>query len=203
MSYTRKTADIFISKEFESILKKIQDNSEVAKLLLKSRHNIDSLCDGFVNYISVAQTDNMKVSYLTPDRINKLQESGEDVWRTSKRFSTKPGAFVRKIFKDISDSDVEKFSTLYRNAQSTPDFRFEVVDGNEILKYYLHDSYAGQTASLGASCMKHRSCQSFLSIYTNNPDTIKLLVMLDQRGLLLGRALLWNILHHLLYRFCP
>ena len=195
MSYIRKTADIFISKEFETILKKIQDNSEIAKMLLRTRQNVESLCDGFVNFISVAQTDNMKISYLTQDRITKLQESGEfdDVWRSSKRFSAKPGAFVRKIFKGISDSDVEKFSTLYRNAQSTPDFTFKVVDGKEILKYYLYESYADQTASLGASCMKHRNCQSFLNIYTENPETIKLLIMLDQKGFLLGRALLWNI----------
>jgi len=195
MSYTRKTADIYISNEFEKILKKIQDNSEVAKLLLKSRHNLDSLAEDFVNFISVAQTDNTKISYLTTDRITKLIENNQmdTVWQTSKRFSVKPGAFVRKIFKDIPETEIEKFSSLYKNAQSTIDFRFEVVDKSDILKYYYHESYADQTASLGASCMKHRSCQNFLSIYVDNPDKIKLLVMLDSQNQLLGRALLWDI----------
>lgn len=193
MSYIRKTADIFISEEFEKVLRKIQDNSEVARLLLKSRHNLDTLSDGFVNYISVAH-DPTKISYMTPDRITKIQETGDfdNIWKTSKRFSAKPGAFVKKLFKDVSNTEIEKFSTLYRTVQSNPAFRFKVVDGQDILRYYLYDSYAEQTASLGASCMKHRNCQSFLNIYAENPDKIKLLIMLDQADKLLGRALLWN-----------
>jgi hypothetical protein len=40
--------------------------------------------------------------------------------------------------------------------------------------------------------MKHGSCQDWLNIYSDNVDSVEMLIMLDVNDKLLGRALLWN-----------
>lgn len=187
MPYLRKTADIHISDELTSVLMLMKDNSEVAKLLLKFRHGIEDLVDNYVNYIAISKGDKTKISYLSQDRFDKV----DDYWNSSQRYSVKAGTFIKKLFKNISDKEVEKFASMYKSIQLSPEFKFKVVEGNDILKYYLYDTYSENSSSLGASCMKHNNCQEFLFLYRDNPEIIKMLVMLDREGRLLGRTLLW------------
>lgn len=190
MAYERKTHDIIISNELRDLLSEFESDSLVAKLLLKKRHDKESLVEDPINFISIAN-DRTKISYLTADRIEKLEP--EQYWSSSRRFAARPGAFIGKIFKDIPSKEVEKFSNLYRAHSNKTKFNFEIVEGKKILKYYNIDSYAEERGTLGASCMKYGSCQSFFGIYTENPDVVKLLVMLNSDGMLIGRALLWNL----------
>lgn len=190
MPYIRKTSDIFISDEMSDILNQMKDQSEVARLLLKQRHSVEELVEDHVNYISISKSDRTKISYLTQDRMDKVDG---DVWHSSKRFNVKPGAFIRKVFVNTPEKEVEKFATLFKNIQNAPDFTFKVVEGIDILQYYHYESYVDQSSSLGASCMKHEGCQEFLGMYVDNPETIKMLVMLDKYGKLIGRSLLWHM----------
>jgi 23S rRNA maturation mini-RNase III len=61
-----------------------------------------------------------------------------------------------------------------------------------MLTYYHINSYAQERGTLGASCMKYDNCQDYLGIYTNNTNKVKMLVMLNEDGGLMGRALLWD-----------
>lgn len=192
MSYVRKTSDIITSNEFDYVLEQMKHNSQVANLLLKQRHSLDNLVDGHINYISISSSDNTKISYLTPERIDLLLSNGDDLWTSNKRFHVKPGAFVSKIFKNISPKEVEIFSTLFKNIQSDINMKFLVVSGSQIYNYYHYSSYLETNGSLGASCMKYDQCQSYLELYTTNPNLVKLLVLLDDNNKLIGRALLWE-----------
>jgi hypothetical protein len=189
MAYERKTVDIVISDELRDILAEFESDSLVAKLLLKKRHEKDLLVENPINYISVAH-DKTKISYLTHDRIEKLEPT--QYWSSSRRFAARPGTFISKIFKDISGKEVEKFSNLYRSHSNKPEFTFKIVEGGEILKYYHVTSYAEERGTLGASCMKYDSCQNYLGLYTDNSDVVKMLVMLNSDNRLIGRALLWS-----------
>lgn len=189
MAYERKTVDIIISDELRKILTEFESNSLVARLLLKKRHEKELLVENPINYISVAH-DKTKISYLTHDRIEKLEPN--QYWSSSRRFAARPGAFIGKIFKDISGKEVEKFSNLYRSYANKPEFTFKVVDGDDILTYYHISSYAQERGTLGASCMKYDSCQNYLGLYTDNSDIVKMLVMLNKDNRLIGRALLWS-----------
>jgi hypothetical protein len=198
MAYIRKTSDILTSHEIDFVLEQIKDNSEVARLLLKLRHNNELLVDNPINYISISSSDKTKISYLTQERAQLIIENSpygegaDELWNSSKRFHVKPGAFVQKIFKNISPKEVEVFATLFRNIQSKIDFTFKVVNGSSIRKYYHYESYYSESGSLGNSCMKYDSCQDFLGLYTKNKDVCSLLVAVDNRDRLVGRALLWN-----------
>jgi hypothetical protein len=122
------------------------------------------------------------------------------------RGSVKVGRFVNKIldlyFKDSGESNdikpaaVEKFSNafsasvLYSRDSSKS---FEIVDGEAIKHWYLVDNYSAIESQLGSSCMRHKSCQGFFSIYIDNPDVCKLLILKDVSGEKInGRALLWT-----------
>jgi len=190
MPYVRKTADILVSEDLKDVLYQIRDNSEIARLLLRERHNLETLIDNHVNYISFAKNDKSKLSYLSPDRFDSVDGN---YWGSSKRFVVKPGGLIKKLFKDMSEKEVDKFTTLLRNIQNAPKYTFKVVKGEEIRNWYLYEKYADQSDSLGNSCMKHSGCQRYLDIYVQNPDIINMLIMLDREGMLMGRALLWNL----------
>lgn len=194
MAYERKTFDLIISDELRELLSEIENDSLVAKLLLKKRHDKESLVEDPINFVSIAH-DRTKISYLTQDRISKIEDPSL-YWSSSRRFAVKPGGFISKLFKDIPAKEVEKFSNLYRALSNKPKFTIKVVEGGEILKYYHYKSYAGERGTLGASCMKHDGCQDYLGVYTENTNRVKMLVMLNSDEMLLGRALLWNLGEH-------
>ncbi len=190
MPYERKTIDIFISDELKNILQEIESESLVAHLLLKKRHNKEDIVEDNVNYISVSASDKRRISYMSHDRIDSIDES--EFWVSSRRYNVKPGSFISKVFKNIPAKEVEKFSNLFRAEVVKPNFRFEVITGERIKELYKYDSYASDRGSLGISCMKHEHCQKFFNIYSDNTDNISLLAMFDNDNLLIGRALLWN-----------
>lgn len=191
MFHERKTIDIFVSDEMKSVLNQIEHDSLVAQLLLKKSHLREELVDDPVNYISTSESDISKISYLTSDRIEKINP--DEYWTTSRRFISKPGTFVTKIFKDISAKEVEKFSNLYKSFNKKQSFNLTVVSGRDIKRFYHWESYQSDRGTLGASCMKHDSSQRLLNVYSDNPEQIKMLVMTNSDGLLMGRALLWTI----------
>jgi hypothetical protein len=191
MSYERKTYDLFISEELKEILTTIESESLVAQLLLRKRHDKESLVESPVNFISVSSSDRTKLAYLSADRIESIDPSL--YWSSSRRFAVKPGSFVTKLFKDIPSKEVEKFSNLYRAQSNKAEFKLSIVDGSKMLTYYHINSYAQERGTLGASCMKYDNCQDYLGIYTHNSDKVKMLVMLNDEGGLIGRALLWNL----------
>ena len=189
MTYIRKTSDLFISDELREVLESIKASSEVARLLLKSRHNNEDLAEGFVNYISTSKKDPKMISYLAPERKEMV---GDEIWTSPKRFIAKPGSFVKKVFKNVSDKEIENFSNLYRNCQNKDVLNFEVVSGESIRKWYYEDNYQSQSSSLGSSCMRYDSCQRYMDFYCENSNAVQMLILVDGQRRLIGRALLLN-----------
>lgn len=190
MSYKIKKHGILLSDKFKSVLSEFESDSIVASLLLKKEHDEDDLVENPISFISISIDDVTKISYMTQDRMSIVNP--EEYWTSSRRFQTKPGVFISKIFKNISAKEVEKFSNLYKSHVSKPKFTFKIVCGESIREYYHYLSYVNDRGSLGVSCMKHDSCQDYLNIYVDNRDTAKMLVMLNDSGGLMGRALLWD-----------
>lgn len=176
---------IILSPELVEILFSMESQSEIARMLIHQDFDKSILVENHPNFIGVSKDDRIKISYLPFDRINTT----EDKWNGSRRIMAKPGVFLRKIFKEVSDKEVETFATLYKNLQTRPDFEFKIVEGSDIRKWYYYENYYSQESSLGNSCMKHRNCQSYFDIYVTNPN-VKMLIMLKD-NLLLGRAILW------------
>jgi hypothetical protein len=190
MAYERKTVDINVSEDLREILKEIEGESIVATLLLKRRHSREDLVESYVDFISISSQDRGKISYLTNDRMTSVDPN--EYWTSTRRYHTKPGSFISKLFVGVSSKEIEKFSGLFRSQSQKTKFVFKVVSGNEIKKFYSENSYAEMRASLGASCMKHDHCQNYFQLYTKNENKVSMLVMLNPDGNLLGRSILWN-----------
>ena len=194
MPYQRKTYDLFIHSDLREVLEKIKNQSLVARLLIKQRHTKEDLVADPVNFISVSSQDASRISYLTTERIGLIDES--EYWGSSRRFHAKPGGFISKIFKNVSQKEVELFSNLYRAETSRPEFSWKIVKGEDIRTFYHYSNHVNDYGSLGVSCMRYDSCQATLDLYVKNPDQLSLLLMLNREGRVLGRALLWEFQKH-------
>jgi hypothetical protein len=97
------------------------------------------------------------------------------------------------ITADFMDKDYEEFVNYYKAANTKKDYKFELVKGKQIAKYYDEENYESEKGDLGNSCMKYESCQDYFDIYTKNEDKCSLLVYLDNDNLVLGRALIWKL----------
>jgi hypothetical protein len=182
------TKNIQISEKLKDVLLQFADNSSIAKTLLQNEFQSDLLKSSDINYLCVSSNDLTKISYLTEDRLQKISQ--DEIWTSPKRYHQKPGALISKIFKNFTAKEVEKFSNLFRAFSDKKPFEFKIVSGREIKKYYHEDTYQSINGSLGNSCMRYGKCSKFFNMYEDNG--LEMLVMLDDNGYLLGRALLWK-----------
>ncbi len=115
--------------------------------------------------------------------------------------SSKIGRTVRQILTgnkiNVTDQEIEKFVNTYKNAWDKKfkksEEGFHLVSGEEIRKWYLESNYVPGGGTLNNSCMRYKESQEYLNIYTENTDCCQLLILLDDRNRLLGRALVWKL----------
>ncbi len=148
-------------------------------------------CD--VSYIDVTQR-NDTVSCLSAANFNRL-DKGEDPWTSTMRQNIRVGRFLKKVIND-TDMIIEDYINDYKfsfNLNKDDFGRFKIAKDIDMAKWYLEMFYAEGGGSLHQSCMKHARSQRRLPIYTENPEKVKLLYILNPMGKLLGRALLWKL----------
>ena len=195
MAYIRKTKDVHISPKLIEILNKIAPKSEIAKKLLKTKISKEDLVDDPVDYLTISKKDPSKISYAYPEKLAKI-ENPDDYWTFKGRVEAKPASALKKVLKDLNEKDLDLFTSLFKAATAQKEFDFQIIKGSDIKKYYHTDSYNRDGyGSLANSCMKHDHCKNFFSIYTENPETCQMLIMLDNNATLIGRALLWNAIN--------
>jgi hypothetical protein len=92
-----------------------------------------------------------------------------------------------------SDKDVEEFVNAYKATQESDVWKFKMLEGVDIAKYYNQKKYFMETGSLGSSCMADESKGTF-KLYSQNPDKVRLLVLIDEEAdKICGRALVWKL----------
>lgn len=195
------------SGKLRTILKKISSESWIADLLYKGKIDEDLLVDDYVNYIRISGSDDSKISYLPQkkikaviDNVSKINNRDlkefqiplEYFYKAKGRVKIKYGSFVNKLFKNVPPKDVEKFASLLKSIVDQPDYTFKVVSGDSIRGYYHGSHHASSRGSLGVSCMRHDNCQNYFNMYTASPE-IKMVMMMDLRGKILARAILWHL----------
>ena len=131
--------------------------------------------------------NSFEISYLPEGKQPVYADRG--VWSRQNRQSAKPARIVQKLLtKKYSCQDFENFSNWIK-AEMLYSGEFKVVEGEDISKYYLDETYYKLDGSLGNSCMRHEECQPFFKIYE---DCAKMLVLLKE-GKVMGRAILWEL----------
>jgi len=186
---------LIFNDEMYSFLQFAQRESIIAALFLQgdSSHIND---EG--NYVKRVEDEIDVVSFLPKSKYEKV----ENEWENG-RIKIKIGRFIRKFLTDFSiqnfnvnDQMIEKFVNLYKSYFSRDISKLKIVDGEEILKYYLEDNYhslnGNRAGSLWNSCMRQRERNKFMKIYAKNSDKVKMLVFFSDDDKVRARALIWE-----------
>ncbi len=208
--------DLKASFDFLNRLRKIQDKSKVANLL--SQIFSDELYivkDLPQNWIDVTGDPEM-ISFLSDHRAKRTpmqwDEDESKFYETPGRGTIRIGRFAQALLTDpdvlddiksdnlytdpaeFTPKDYEDFVNLYKSEHKDISRRFELVEGEEISKYYdLYNHAIPDKGQLGQSCMRFTSCQSYFKIYQSNPTVCRLLVYLNEEDKVLGRAIVWKL----------
>ena len=139
------------------------------------------------------------------DRMYRFKNNTNSaVWK-EQRTELQVGRFATKIIqkskdtnaKSLTQNDINAFVDnfkAYRDFQTTKKDKFEVVQGEEIRKWYDEDTYEDAKYHLNNSCMRYDRCQRYLNIYTENPNQVTMVIMkgMDPNKII-GRALIWKL----------
>jgi hypothetical protein len=191
---------IYGSGEFLIKLKELSKENEIAKSIYNMINRESWVDDSKINqnYFDLTESDD-KVSFI---QINKLPEDWDDEDDPSlpyeiPRNEIKVGRAIRYLF-DIykldkpSDKEIEHFVNAFKASKAETEREFKLVSGTDIANYYHEDNYYNMNGSLGGSCMSDEGKKMF-KIYTKNSEKIKLLVLLDKKDRVHGRALVWKL----------
>lgn len=207
----KKEMRLYYSDDFRNILRKIQDKSSIAQALLNSEDSnqmldIYTLIDiteknDTISLIQVNRItrDNPDLGETLPYNIRD-KKRGSDFWNKA-RTDIGVGRWTRRIFTEVHkstilDSKIEEFVNLYKSAIDGGDLNnFELVNGDDIKKWYYENNYEQRRGQLGNSCMRYYNCQDFFDIYVKNPEVCQLLILKSdgEKDKITGRALIWKL----------
>jgi hypothetical protein len=170
-------------------------DNKIALILLNGSGNL-IVEDG--NFIRREDSEIDVLSFLSKSKIEKV----EDPWDSKSRTKIKIGRFIKKFLSKLSfdqycitDQDVEKFVNLYKSFFTKDLSKLKIVEGDDILKYYLEDNYetvsGSRFGSLWNSCMRQSERNKFMKLYAKNPN-VKMLVFFSDNDKVRARALLWE-----------
>ena len=202
---------LYLMPEIKSTLSSMaEDGDEIAIQLLK-KSGVDTLKDitlvelegERLSFMSKAAIDSHNPEFM--DQLNRGYEISDKSANTIKNFSNrnqmKIGKFVTAMLGPIPNKELEDFVNRLKSNKSKG-YDIKTVEGDEIKKYYRTESMFDNGDSdniwgseLVKSCMrdKEKFAPGVFDIYTKNPEVCKLVVMLNERGLLVSRALLWKV----------
>lgn len=129
-----------------------------------------------------------KISYVPKDKLIYLNHY-EQYDKMKGRVETTFGRFIRKIYPDMGDVDVEKKVDALKSKFHPPDYKLEIVTGVAIANAYT-EYISSPCGSLSGSCMQGLKSSTF-EFYVKNSN-IGLLTARDAKGNLKGRALVWT-----------
>jgi len=206
---------IYFSPDFRKSLNRINSNQIAKDLLEIEAENIkpditfiDKDKEGYLSFSTMKNAwKKIEPGYPHLDYISKTERSKEDRIRLandiidhhslSKVYSTsrnqiKLGKFVNRILPGkYTASDIEKFTNEFKGSEELATERFELVEGDDIAKWYKGDNYKEIKGQLGNSCMRNNRSDTF-EIYTKNKQVCRMLILREDDKIL-GRSLIWKL----------
>ena len=150
------------------------------------RNYVDTLITDEVRMLTIRPGD-FEVSFLPKGK--EPEYSGNGIWARTNRQSGKPGRIFQKLLKEqFKTREWEIFTNLFK-AELCNCNNFELVSGEEIRYWYCCNNYFKNEGTLGNSCMRYESAQSYFDIYVDKAQ----MLITKKNGLLTGRALVWEL----------
>ena len=181
-----------LDRLFLILEKEIKVGDNLTKKLNKINTPLSKKILGFLNSNKIK--DDANVEYVDYDKKNeKLITLGyKDRDGNTKERLLKINKLLNYLGSDIGDIKGYEVEELISHLQKADTSQLKLVDGEDILKAYHCDNYEdGETMG---SCMRHDYAQEYLEIYTENPNEVKCLVLLNpETKKVRGRALIWHM----------
>lgn len=191
---------------FESILKVDPQFLQIIKTLQSSGDLIASALSNLIendiktnlNYIRPGKA-NDELVFINDTQVKRITDAGQNPFEKTGNVA-KVGRAIRQILDantiKIVDKDIEDFVNKYKNAwddlfDENKNEKIRLVKGEDIRYWYLEDKYLQGGGTLNNSCMRYANTQTFLNIYVENPNSVNLLIYLDDDKKLKGRSLVW------------
>jgi hypothetical protein len=176
------------SDGFCNIISKI--NSPLSKVIL-SLQNTEK--DIEKNYLDLGK-GNDTISFVIDAKAKSLGEP----WKQS-RNEIRVGKIVRSLVKlsgeSFTEKQIEDFVNKFKAVMDSKGSfdRFEIVSGEEILKYYNINNYEDfDEGQLGHSCLNNKP-HAIFDMYVMNPNVVQLVILkAPESDKIVGRALLWQ-----------
>jgi len=199
MNIPSKGNRVFNLSKYNLTKLEIRNNTTIthASDNIESILDISSISNDSVDYIDFGETNDM-ISYLPKSKINP--SNYDNPYNNRYRQSMKIGKFFKKhsIFNsdDLTIQSVELITNIYKsiNHSVLSDNMFEIVEGEDIRKWYNCDNYYDDGGTLNNSCMKYPSYGIRFNIYVDNPSVCRMVIMrnVDDPNKIVGRALIWK-----------
>ena len=205
--YLMNETVLYFLPEIKSALTSMaEDGDDIASRLLQ-KSGVDTMKD-----ITLVELEGDKLSFMTkgaidahnPEFMDKLDNgsyditnrTGEIIKSFQNRNKIKIGKFVTSVLGPIPDRELEYFVIKLKSSKDRG-YEIKVVEGDEISKYYRTESISascGWNSEIMRSCMRDKGNlnPSVFDIYSKNPESCKMAVMLDDKGELVSRAILWK-----------
>jgi hypothetical protein len=159
------------SEKFKEALAEVDDAVSTHLLTLEgTEQDVDDVdisnTDGFVSFIREGK-----------DTKNKI----------------KAGRFVSKFTDQFTAREIELFVNKFKSLGKFHKIKdkFYLGQGEDFEFAYSVDNYVERTGSLGGSCMNNVG-DGRLKLYSANDKKIKILILKDDAGKVLGRAVIWK-----------
>jgi hypothetical protein len=134
--------------------------------------------------------DGNNIVYVTKEKYafavaNGYNEDGVSLHRTMSI-----GKFFKDHLPEISEATINAYIEYNKMLTSFDSSLFSIVSGDDIIKYYLKDSYFKMSGELGNSCMRDSSKSHVIKFYANNSNFRLLIMKAGQTDTIMARALL-------------
>lgn len=195
---------LFVSKRFINVISRMNRNVIRDKFLgsIWNTDNFGSELDIDVDATFIDVTDkNDTISYILASKcipiINKYRSMGREYdginlcWLTNRQ-EQKLSRYINRIFKnEFSLQQLEEFINEYKKCLEQDELQFELVKGQDVIKYYNLNYYVKGNGHLQHSCMRYPQCAEFFKIYANNPEKMNMLILKNKNGKIEGRSNIW------------
>lgn len=135
------------------------------------------------NYMDISECGKF-ITYIAEDRLSRFDGA---VWNADlrKKFATqkKIRGVLNALF-DCSDEEMDTVIMLYGNTN----LNVEVIEGKEVKNVFTKELNAS-SGSLGQSCMLGKP-KKYFKVYEDNA---KVAVIKDDSGIIVARAVVWNL----------
>jgi hypothetical protein len=153
---------------------------------LRKKAGID---DNSVDRLLKITTSNIETGKTSQSDVNFL--FNEYDLRSKSRSDIKLGKFINAVLPGkYTPKEIEDFTNKFKANLNKVGENFELVSGSDISFWYDKENYAEMKGTLGGSCMASK--KGIFELYIDNPEVCKLLI-LEEDGKLLGRALIWKL----------